>query len=109
MGKSASIAQGSEFEHCHPRMIYEIMKYVSKNGKIDAGEIHDILVKFEDVNVAENKCSNDDALKYMNFALEAVVETVSRHKVGRYGEYEEGNEKTLHLSSSIEFPNTSAL
>lgn len=80
------------------------MKYISQNGKIDASQIHDILVKFEDVNVAENKCSKEQESKYMNFALEAVVETVSRHKVGRYGDYQEGNEKTLHLSSSIEFP-----
>lgn len=80
------------------------MKYVSQNGKIDASQIHDILVKFEDVNVPENKSTKEDESKYMNFALEAVVETVSRHKVGRYGEYQEGNEKTLNLSSSIDFP-----
>jgi hypothetical protein len=104
MGKSASIAQGQEFAHVHPRMVYEIMKYVSQNGKIDASQIHDILVKFEDVNVPENKSTKEDESKYMNFALEAVVETVSRHKVGRYGEYQEGNEKTLNLSSSIDFP-----
>ena len=107
MGKSASIAEGKEFEHIHPRMVYEIMKYVSQNGKIDAGQIHEILIKFEDVNVVENKCTKEQESKYMKFALEAVVETVSRHKVGRYGDYCEGNEKTLHFSSSIVFPNSS--
>ena len=111
MGKSASIAEGKEFEHVHPRMVYEIMKYISQNGKIDSSQIHEILVKFEDVNVAENKCTKEQESKYMKFALEAVVETVSRHKVGRYGEYSEGNEKTLHLSSSasIDIPNSSIL
>ena len=111
MCKSASIAEGKEFEHVHPRMVYEIMKYISQNGKIDSSQIHEILVKFEDVNVAENKCTKEQESKYMKFALEAVVETVSRHKVGRYGEYCEGNEKTLHLSSSasIEMPISSIL
>ena len=44
---------GSEYEHLHPRMIYEIINHIKFEGKIDSGEIMEILAKFSDLNTPE--------------------------------------------------------
>ena len=45
---------GSEYEHLHPRMIYEILNHIKFEGKIDSAEIMEILAKFSDLNTPEN-------------------------------------------------------
>ena len=85
MMKSDSRVVGQQFEHLHPRMIYEIINHIKFQGKIDSSEIVDILGKFSDLNTSEVIKSDKNAdTKFMKYSLEALKETVGRHESGRF-------------------------
>ena len=67
-------------------MLYEIMNQIKANGSINSQEISELLGKFEDLNSQKtvSQCTTSDYTKYVSFGLEALQETMERHKEGRY-------------------------
>ncbi len=67
-------------------MIYEILNQLKSKGNLNSDDVIQILNKFKDINSKEQilKCTEKDYVKYVNFGLEAITETVDRNKDGRY-------------------------
>ena len=67
-------------------MIYEILNQLKSKGSVNSEDVIQILNKFKDINSKEQilKCTEQDYVKYVQFGLEAITETVDRNKDGRY-------------------------
>ena len=63
-------------------MLYEIMNKIKQSGSINSSEIVELIGKFEDIN--QQQATEKEQIKYMNFGLEALSETVDRHKEGQF-------------------------
>lgn len=50
VAKSSSLEPDSKFSHMHPRMIYEVLKFVQQNGSINSSQLVEILEPFDDMN-----------------------------------------------------------
>ena len=67
-------------------MLYHIMNHIKVNGSIDADEIADLVNQFSDINTQETVSSLDDThyAKYARYGLESLVQTMDRHREGRF-------------------------
>lgn len=72
------------------------MNHIKMNGSVDSSEIIDIVSKFKDINNAETiqQMPEREYSKYMRYGLDAVKETIGRHRDGRF--------ENLQFSSGIE-------
>jgi hypothetical protein len=75
----------SEYEHIHPRMVYEILNRIRENGSIDSYQIKDILDMFPDLN-NEEACQPQAEKNevYLRRGIEAIQESMSRHQNNSY-------------------------
>ena len=70
-----------DFDHLHPRMIYEVMSLFKQKGSVNSYDLVEIIEKFEDVNTKENvaETSEKEYVKYANFSIEAMQDTLKNH------------------------------
>lgn len=75
------------FDHLHPRMMYEVMNLLKQKGSVNSHDLVDIVEKFEDVNTKENvsKLQDSDYKKYAQYSLEAMQDTIKNHQESKYG------------------------
>ena len=51
--KAASRQVAKEYEFLHPRMIYEVLNEIKKEGFVSAHKVKEIVDHFQDLNIKE--------------------------------------------------------
>ena len=67
-------------------MLYEILQHIKDHGKIDSAQVKGIVDNFADLNQESviKSLDNSEFVRYSQYGIEAIKETVARQKKGKY-------------------------